>query len=236
MKRGAQMFEYDSYIIGSTPNKLVIFLHGYNGTVATHQYALDWLKQYLQNAVFIVPHAPQISDKNPERRQWFGMLKYDSDNKRADPETSVDDIFAIYNQTATEADKCAVQINRFIDEMQQKFNIDNAHTFLCGFSQGAMLTLYTALTRRTELGSAFVLSGLVAGADLLQTKISARPPLYLFHGESDLRVQYKTLPTTLNWLKKNHISAKVQTYAGLEHRMNEEEIKQIASVINNKGE
>lgn len=226
------MLEFDSHIIGSTPNKLVIFLHGYNGTIATHQYALDWLTQYLQNAVFIVPHAPQVSDKNPERRQWFGMLKYDADNRRADPQTSVEDIYAIYNKTAAEVDKCATQINLFIDEMQQKFNIDDAHTFLCGFSQGAMLTLYVALTRRNELGGAFVLSGLTAGADLLQTKISARPPLYLFHGENDLRVQYKTLPTTLDWLKQNHISAKVQTYAGLEHRMNEEEIRLVADIIN----
>lgn len=229
------MFEYDSYIIGPTPNKLVIFLHGYNGTIATHQYALDWLKQYVQNAVIIAPQAPQISDKNPERRQWFGMLKYDVQNRRADPQTTTEDIFAIYNNANTEIDLCAAQINLFIDALQQKFGIDDTHTFLCGFSQGAMLTLYTALTRHTPLGGAFVLSGLVAGADSLQTKISARPPLYLFHGEDDLRVQYKTLPITLDWLKQNHVSAKVQTYAGLDHRMNEEEIKQIANVINNKG-
>ena len=229
------MYKFDSYIIGNIPNKLVIFLHGYNGTIATHQYAIDWLKQYLKNAVLIIPHAPQISDKNPERRQWFGMLKYDADDIRSAPQTSVAEIMAIYNAAGTEADACAAQINDFIDAMQQKFGIDEAHTYLCGFSQGAMLTLYTALSRRNALGGAFVLSGLVAGADLLQTKINAKPPLYLFHGEDDLRVQYKTLPTTLDWLNKNHISANVQTYTGLAHRMNEDEIRTIAEIIN-KGE
>lgn len=226
------MFEYDSYITGEQPDKLVIFLHGYNGTIATHQYALDWFKQYVQNAVIIAPHAPQISDKNPERRQWFGLRKYDAANTRSQPQTSVEDIFDIYNRAAPEIDSCAAQINNFIDTIQQKYGIDDAHTFLCGFSQGAMLTIYTALSRATVLGGAFALSGLAAGVDLLQTKIKAHPPLYLFHGEDDLRVQYKTLPTTLAWLKKNNIPANVQTYAGLDHRMKEEEIRLIADIIN----
>ena len=226
------MLEYDSYILGNSSQKLVIFLHGYNGTVATHQYAIDWLKETLKDVVLVVPHAPEISDKNPERRQWFGMLKYDPQDKRSQITTPATDIFKLYNNASTEIDSSATTINRFIDDMQQKYDTDNAHTYLCGFSQGAMLALYTALTRRTELGGAFVLSGLVAGADLLQKKIFARPPLYLFHGENDVRVQYKTLPHTLDWLQKNHISAKVQTYAGLEHRMNRDEMLKIANIIN----
>ncbi|MBR1756785.1 MAG: dienelactone hydrolase family protein [Alphaproteobacteria bacterium] len=229
------MFEYDSYILGKTPHKLVIFLHGYNGTAATHQYAIDWLKEMLQDAVLIIPHAPEVSDKNPERRQWFGMLKYDPEDTRSQAATSVTDILAIYNNASKEIDSCAAQINLFIDAMQQKYGIDNKHTYLCGFSQGAMLTLYTALTRSADLGGAFVLSGLTAGADLLQTKITARPPLYVFHGENDLRVQYKTLPSTIDWLKKNNILPKVQTYKDLEHRINQDEIQKIANTIS-KGE
>ncbi|MBQ9271645.1 MAG: alpha/beta hydrolase [Alphaproteobacteria bacterium] len=226
------MFEYDSYILGNTPHKMVIFLHGYNGTVATHQYAIDWLKEALKDAVLIAPYAPEISDKNPERRQWFGMLQYDPENKRANPQTTVEDIFAIYNNAGTKIDTCAQQINLFIDNMQQKYHIDNAKTYLCGFSQGAMLSLYTALTRRADLGGAFILSGLMAGAHLLQTKITAHPPLYLFHGQDDLRVQYKTLPTTIDLLKKSNILPIVQTYAGLEHRMNQDEMQKIADIIN----
>lgn len=227
------MFAYNTYISGNKPNKLVIFLHGYNGTIATHQYALEWLEKYLHKAVLIVPHAPQISDKNPERRQWFGMLKYDPDDIRSKPQTNIENISAIYNRAAAEIDFCADKINRFIDEMQQKFKIDNCRTYLCGFSQGAMLTLYTAVSRHGELGGAFVLSGLVAGADLLQTKINSRPHIYLFHGEDDLRVQYKTLPQTIAWLKQNNITVKVQTYSRLSHRMCEDEISEIANVINN---
>ncbi len=59
------MLDFDAHIIGENPKKMLIFLHGYNGTVADHQYALDWFKQYLRDTVMIVPHAPEISDKDP---------------------------------------------------------------------------------------------------------------------------------------------------------------------------
>lgn len=228
------MLDFDAHIIGESPKNMLIFLHGYNGTVADHQYALAWFEQHLRDTVLIVPHAPETSDKNPERRQWFGMLKYDATNRRKQPETSVEEIFAIYNQTAADIAHCAKQINDFINTMQQQYHFDDAHTFLCGFSQGAMLTIYTALTRDSELGGAFVLSGLVAGADSLAGKISARPPLYLFHGTADMKVQFKTLTESEKWLKSYNVPLKIATYDGLEHRMCEEEITEITDIINNR--
>ena len=225
------MLDFDAHIIGENPKKMLIFLHGYNGTVADHQYALDWFKQYLRDTVLIVPHAPEISDKDPQRFQWYGMLKYDAANRRRQPETSTTEIFAIYNAAAAEIDACAAVINDFIDTVQQQYHIDDAHTFLCGFSQGAMLTIYTALTRDSELGGAFALSGLVAGTDLLANKIHSRPPLYMFHGQDDMKVQYKTLTESEKWLKTHNIAVKTETYVALTHRMNEEEIMRICEII-----
>lgn len=226
------MLQYDLYNLGQNPKNLVIFLHGYNGTAETHQYAIDWFKQHLKNALLVVPHAPEVSDKNPQRLQWFGMLQYDAENRRALPETSTDEIFAVYNRAGADVDRCAAMINEFIDTLQQQYSFTDAHTFLCGFSQGAMLTIYTALSRQSVLGGAFAFSGLVAGADLLADKIAARPPLYLFHGVEDLKVQFKTLPHNVAWLKERHLPVEVRTYEGLDHRMLEEEIKFAADVIN----
>ena len=226
------MLEYDVYLLGEEPKNLVIFLHGYNGTIATHQYAIDWLVNDLQDAVLIAPHAPEISDRNPERFQWFGMLKYDANNSRSQPETSIEEIFAIYNRTSNDMDRCAYEINAFINDMQQIYQINDKHTFLCGFSQGAMLTIYSALTRHTELGGAFALSGLVAGADLLALKIRSRPQLYMFHGKNDLRVQFKTLSKSKEWLTERNVPLEVYTFDGLEHKMTEEEMAIVADKIN----
>ena len=227
------MLQYKSYQIGK-PLKLIIFLHGYNGTIADHQYALDWLCEKIKDAVVIVPQAPQTSDKNPQKYQWFGMLKYDPEKKRALPDTSTEEIFAIYNTAANEVRDCALLINNFIDTMQKKFSLDDDKTYLVGFSQGAMLAIYSALNRNKPLAGAFSLSGLIAGADLLDKNIHPRPPLYLFHGEDDLKVQYKTLDNSVKWLQNQHINPIVHTYPDLAHKMCEPEINEVARIINQK--
>ena len=226
------MLKYNSYILGTSPQNLVIFLHGYNGNPADHQYAVDWLKQYLQQSILVVPEAPEICDKNPEKKQWFGMLKYDAANRRSQPETTVAEIMDIYNAAAPEIASRAQMLNQFISDLQQQFNIDNAHTYLIGFSQGAMLTVWTALTRPQKIAGGFVLSGLIAAEETLADKVESQPPLYLYHGQDDMKVQYKTLDFSAQWLQQRQIPLKVQTYANLAHRINEAEIKSIADIIN----
>lgn len=225
------MLEYVSYQNGK-PQKLVIFLHGYNGTISDHQYAIDWLRQKINDAVLVVPSAPEISDKNPQKKQWFGMLRYDADNKRAQAETTAEQIFNIYDTAGNEVQKCAQTINNFIDDMQKKYRIDNAHTYLAGFSQGAMLTIYTALSRAGEIAGAFSLSGLVAGKTLLDKDIKSLPRLFLFHGQDDMKVQYKTLPQSIRWLKDHQVNISSKTYPELAHKICPEEIEDISQTIN----
>lgn len=227
------MLDYKLYKTTDNPKSLVVFLHGYNGTLEDHQYAIDWLKGSLSSAYLATPIAPENCDKNPRKRQWFGMMKYDPEYKRGNPETSTQEIFQIYNEAQSDIDLRANDINEFITQLQQKFHLNNAHTYLIGFSQGAMLTIYTSLTRSAPIAGAFALSGLVAGSDLLAKKISAKPPLYMMHGQDDLRVQYKTLSDSVTWLKTHGITVKSNTYADLAHRVNKDEITQISSIINN---
>lgn len=225
------MLKYESYQNGQ-PLKLVIFLHGYNGTIDDHRYALDWLAEKIKDAVVVIPQAPQISDKNPQKYQWYGMLKYDADKKRTLPETSAEEIFAVYNAAADEIQNCSNLINNFIDEMQKKFSIGNEATSLVGFSQGAMLAIYTALCRKSPVAGVFALSGLVAGTDFLDKNIHSRPTLYLFHGQDDMKVQYKTLPYSIRWLERHNIHPVVKTYPDLAHKICEDEISEIVQVIN----
>jgi phospholipase/carboxylesterase len=226
------MLEFKQYQLGHQPKNLVIFLHGYNGTLEDHQYAVDWLKKYLENTILITPQAPEICDKNPQKKQWFGMLKYDPENKRRNKETSIRDIFSIYDAAAAEIDSRADIINDFVSTQQKKYNIDDAHTFIIGFSQGAMLALYTSLTRPAPLGGVFVLSGLVAAEAALSQKIASHPPIYMFHGTEDLKVQYKTLIHSVKCLQKLHVPIKYTVYQDLAHQISEEEIKAVAEIIN----
>ncbi len=51
---------------GENPDKLVIFVHGYNGSPEAIHYAIQWLSEKLENAVIVVPRAPYTCEKNAE--------------------------------------------------------------------------------------------------------------------------------------------------------------------------
>lgn len=226
------MLEYQIYTTSAAAQKLVFFLHGYNDSPNNHKQTMEWLQKKLLNAYIVMPQAPEICDKNPKQRQWFEMLRHDPENKRTNPETSVAQIFAIYQKAAKSIDACAKQINSFIDDIQNKYGIDDKHTYLIGFSQGAMLAIYTAISRKSAIGGAFSLSGLTAGRKFLAEQINSLPPIYLFHGRDDLKVQYKTLPSTVQWLKRRGLPVKTFTYPALTHHVIEPEIDKIADIIN----
>lgn len=226
------MLKYNYYQVGK-PLKLLIFLYGYNSTADDYQYATDRLLAKISNAVVVIPQAPQTSEKNPLKYQWFGMQKYDPENKRTQARTSVEEIFSIYNKAQKDVSDCAQTVNQFIDDMQKQYGNDNTSTYLIGFSQGAMLALYTALCRPQKLAGAFCLSGLAAAADLLAKNINSAPKIYLFHGKKDMKVQYKTLPHSVKWLQTHGINPQVQIYDELAHKICEAEINIIAEQINN---
>ena len=227
------MFKYEIYMLGKKTKNLVIFLHGYNGNIEDHQYAIDWLKNKLKSAHLVIPEAPEICDKNPTKKQWFGMIKYDPDKKRLQPQTTATKIFSIYNKAKDEIDEKSIQINDFITELQKKYKITDSQTYVIGFSQGAMLTIYTTLSRTQKIASGFALSGLIAGSNLLAKKIKSYPKIYLFHGEDDNKVQFKTLHLSTKWLERHHIPHNSLSYKNLAHKITEEEIDYICDIINN---
>ena len=161
-------FDNKYYKIGVNPQKLIIFIHGYNGSPEAIDYAIQSLRGKLHNAILVVPRAPFECEKDVNNLQWLSFYQVD---------------------------------------------------------------LYTALSRRQNLGGCVMLSGIVAGRPLLEKNIVSTPKLLILHGEDDATVQYKTLPTTLKWLDNQNISYKCLTYKGLAHRMNDEEMQQLADFV-----
>ena len=51
------LFDNKCYKAGA-PEKLVVFVHGYNGTPEAVEYAVQMLQDKLNNAVIVVPRAP----------------------------------------------------------------------------------------------------------------------------------------------------------------------------------
>lgn len=227
-------FDNKYYKTGKNCTKLLIFMHGYNGSPEAIDYAVQELCAQVKDAVIVVPRAPHSCEKDAHNLQWLSFYKVDPQIRFRAPDASVEEIFSIFDALAADFAQVAGEINNFVDNMQQKFNIDDSHTYIAGFSQGAMLALYSSLTRPKTIGGCIMFAGIAAGRPLLEKSIVSRPPLLLLHGCDDTTVQFKTVPATLQWLDNNNLKYQCFTYNNLMHRMNIDEIKQAADFIASK--
>lgn len=224
-------FAYKSFGATNNVSKLVVFLHGYNSSIDDVEPYAKMLTERLENTLVIVPMSDMTSERNPLKQQWYALTDVDPERKRRKPETSTDEIISIYNKTGERISQMAKRVNRFINALQKEYGVNNKNTFVMGFSQGAMLAIYTGLTRRYELGGVFPFAGVISGKDMLEKELASKPSVYLFHGTHDLFVQYKTLGFTKDWLEKHDIFWQSYEYDGIEHKLTSDEIKDAAEII-----
>ena len=175
-----------------------------------------------------------VCEKNPTKLQWYPLVDIDPLKKRRDPNTSTKDIINIYNKTGERISRVSKKINKFISSIQQQHKISNKNTYIMGFSQGAMLAIYTGLSRRYKVGGVFSFAGIICGKDQLEKELISTPVVYLFHGTSDLAVQHKTLAYTKSWLEKHNIDWEAIEYEGIEHKLIEDEMLDASNIINRK--
>ena len=225
-------FDNKYYKTSDKIEKLIIFIHGYNGSPEAIDYAIQYLRGQLSNAVIVVPRAPNICEKDAQNLQWLSFYKVDPKARFRAVDASVEEIFGIFDALAADFAEVATQMNLFVDQMQQQFAIDDAHTYIAGFSQGAMLALCTALTRQKQIAGCIMLAGIVPARSWLELNIISRPPILVLHGRDDATVQFKTLPTTLKWLEQNNLKYQCETYDNLMHKMNISELQKLADFVN----
>ncbi|MBS4773190.1 MAG: dienelactone hydrolase family protein [Proteobacteria bacterium] len=226
------LFDNKYYKSAGNPRKLVIFIHGYNGSPEAIDYAVQGLRAQLKDAVIVVPRAPFACEKNGDNLQWLSFYKEDPEVRFRHPDASVEEIYDIFDRLGGDFAEAAAQMNAFIDEQQKIWSIDDAHTYIMGFSQGAMISIYTALTRRTAVAGCIAVAGIVPGKSRLGKEIVSKPPFLLLHGRDDATVQYKTVPATESWFQNQGLNFQLHEFNDLAHRMNEAEMQKAADFIN----
>lgn len=213
-------------------DKLIIFIHGYNGDIEAVEPKIEILLSKIDSAVIVTPESPIVCEKNAMKKQWFSTSQFDECNKRRDSNTALEELVEIYNKSGELLEKSALEMNIFIDEMQKKYAISDEKTYIIGFSQGAQLAIFTALSRKTKVAGCISIAGIVAGKDRLGEVLSSTPKVLLLHGKDDVKVQYKSLDFSLEWLKSHNIEVQAIRYDNLDHRISEEELDDIAKFIN----
>ena len=225
------LFDNKCYKAGNA-QKLVVFIHGYNGSPEAIDYAVQAFREKLNDAVVIVPRAPHVCEKNGDNLQWLSFYEQDPDVRFRNPDASIEEIFDIFNRLGGSFANVADQMNLFIDEQQKLWNVTDENTYIMGFSQGAMISIYTALTRKTKLAGCISVAGIIPGMDRLEKEIISKPNFLILHGKDDATVQHKTFSQTIDWFKKHEIDFEKAEFEGLDHKMNDEEMQLAADFVN----
>lgn len=153
----------------SSAKSLVVLLHGYGSDGRDLISLGQFWRDSFPDTMFVAPNAPQVCGGNPFGYEWFPLdLERDRDLSRL-----------------TGAETASPVIAAFLADLWAQTGLGPADTILSGFSQGAMMALYTGLRLPEPLKGIVSFSGLVISPEKLQAELASRPPVLLIHGDLD---------------------------------------------------
>lgn len=151
---------------GRAASALVVLLHGY-GANGDDLIALgEGWRQWLPDAAFVAPNAPETIPGMYGSLQWFPLTMRDP------------------NEYWRGVSAAQPAVDQFLDAELARHRLPPERLVLVGFSQGTMMALHVGLRRATAPAVIIGYSGLLAGPEHL-ARITARPPIQLIHGEQD---------------------------------------------------
>lgn len=154
---------------GEAAKQLVIFLHGYGASGADLiAIGQEWAP-YLPDAAFVSPNAPEVCEAFSAGYQWFSI-------RAIDPEAF---------EREKQAAKAMPPLNAFIDAQMQKWGVAPENVALVGFSQGAMMAMYTMPRRDKPCAGVIGYSGMLIEAAALQEPGIVKMPILAIHGSAD---------------------------------------------------
>ena len=149
--------------------QMVIFLHGYgaNGDDLLN-IGEEWAAE-LPDAVFIAPNAPDICEASPMGYQWFSIREIDG--KSFERDRLVETVAPV--------------LSAYIDEQLQKWGVPESQLAVVGFSQGAMMAMYTMPRRKAPCAGVIGYSGILLDAGGLNKPGIVKMPVLAIHGDAD---------------------------------------------------
>ncbi len=154
---------------GAVADFLLILLHGVGGRGEDLIALAPSLAVGLPGLALAAPTAEAPYDVMPEvGQQWFSLINFD-------PELAVE----------RGARPARQALDAFIDAELAELGLPAEAYAVMGFSQGAMMALYTGLRRPTPPRAVLAYAGALIGAGPLAAEAYGRPPVLLVHGEDD---------------------------------------------------
>ncbi len=189
---------------GGAPRALVVICHGLGANGADLIPLARVWSEILPQALFVAPDGPETCDLVPvdeglDARQWFSLRDWRP------------------AAMAAGARAARPALDKFIDEMLAAHSIAPENYAIAGFSQGAMMALFTGLRRATQPRTILAYAGVLLGADTLAGEIANRAPVLLAHGESDTVVSVEFSRMAAETLRRQRVPVEMLIEPGLGH-------------------
>lgn len=194
---------------------LIILLHGFG----SNEKDLFALAEHLpENFLVVAIRAPYAIGED-------GYAWYHADFSTSKP---------IYNKE--EAEKSRNTIIQFIGELKQKHQFDDKQVYLCGFSQGAIMSYSVGLTRPDLIKGIAIMSGrlledvkpmIVANEKLKQLNI------FISHGTNDQVLNIQNARDAVAYLKKLNLNPVYKEY-NEEHTISNQMLNDLISWLRKK--
>ena len=179
----------------------IILLHGYGGDGKDiSMLSLNW-KRHLPNTVFICPNGHESCPINPSGYQWFDLTKDDP---------------SYILQESLKAEKI---LNKFINEVKNKFNLENSKICLSGFSQGCMMSINLGITSDKEYNCIVGFSGKIINVKDLEIRKKSSTNTLLIHGDTDQVVPANYMLEAKDFFIRNNIDVETHLIKNCDHHI-----------------
>ena len=192
---------------GSYIEQLVILCHGLGADGNDLIGLAPYYAQVLPNAKFISPNAPFPCDMAPYGYQWFSLQERSEEAMLAG------------------AQMARPILDAFIDRQMENHGLAEDKLALIGFSQGTMISLFTAPRREKPVAGVVGYSGRLIGKDLIADEIRCHPPMVMINGDRDELVPAEVQPIAVETLSAAGIEIEGHIRPGLGHSIDEEGIQ-----------
>ncbi|NQV48153.1 MAG: dienelactone hydrolase family protein [Rhodospirillaceae bacterium] len=190
---------------GRKPECLVILLHGANATGSDIIGMAEVLAKKMPRARYIAPTAVHSYMDTPTGRQWFEL--------QGQPMEAI----------IQGLQQAAPPLEDYLQQVVAEHGLGFEDVVIAGFSQGAMLALYTALRLSTPVAGVVCFSGMLLPADGVD-EITARPPVCFLHGADDTVIPADRIKQAITTLMAANVRSEYHICKGLGHAINPESV------------
>ncbi len=219
--------------INGIPKKLVVFLHGYFDDADAIDNRLCDFAKHLPDCAIHIPQAPFMCEVDEHFRQWYSMYRFDPEYKRKTA-PDMDKFVSYYNKMSLGLAETFNYLHPYLEQTLSEYSLGYEDLFLCGFSQGAMSAIYTALMLPQKIGGLVSLSGIIAGYEYLQKNAQSCPDTLLLHGTDDKLLRSESLAFTANKLRKIGCKVTSHNIKGGGHQVSPQSVSYVVKFIHNQ--